>query len=134
MEPVGLWFATMNYCVHSVMYFYFFLSYFRGIFKYLRNSPIALLITTMQFMQMCVGVFVTYSAYIAHTTEEDCFGDAANLRMGLAMYFVYACLFFNLFYNRYIAAPKDDVEKPLKKEGAGGKKSKSKKQNKPKQS
>lgn len=121
MEPVGLWFASMNFCVHSLMYFYFFLSYFRGIFKYLRTSPIAQLITIMQFTQMVVGVYVTYTAYSTNAEDKTCVADPANLRLGLAMYFVYACLFFQLFYNRYIAAPE---EKPV----SAKKKSKTEKQ------
>ena len=45
----GLWFATMNYLVHSVMYTYYFLMVFRRLRPYAR--AIAPFITSVQIIQ-----------------------------------------------------------------------------------
>ena len=53
----GLWFATMNYFVHSLMYFYYFLMTLDAT----RNSvkPFNWILTTLQTSQMVVGIYVT---------------------------------------------------------------------------
>ena len=59
----GLWFAAMNYSVHSVMYLYYFLS-IAGLRRLAR--PIAPIITVVQIAQMAVGSGVTLLAARAH--------------------------------------------------------------------
>jgi len=94
----GLWFATMNYCVHSIMYFYYFLMAIgaRSIVK-----PIAPLITSLQILQMVVGMAVTASTFVWRQDSEGCIVDPANSRMGLAMYTSYFILFAILFKKLY---------------------------------
>ena len=48
--PTGLYFAAMNYTVHAVMYFYYFLS---GVLT--KPPDWALLVTVMQLLQMVGG-------------------------------------------------------------------------------
>merc|ERR1719487_540829 len=54
----GLWFASMNYTVHSIMYFYFGLTQTgeRGR-KFAKRF--AMLVTSLQLLQMVVGIVVT---------------------------------------------------------------------------
>ena len=49
----GIWFASMNYCVHSIMYMYFFLAS-AGFYRLV--STFAPLITFLQITQMIVGM------------------------------------------------------------------------------
>mmetsp|Transcript_24788 Transcript_24788/g.41422 ORF Transcript_24788/g.41422 Transcript_24788/m.41422 type:complete len:314 (+) Transcript_24788:155-1096(+) len=93
----GLWFASANYTVHTVMYTYYFLMA-AGLHKLAR--PCASLITTLQIAQMMMGTTVTaYSAIWSQT--EQCKVDPANYKMGLAMYVSYFWLFAVLFINKY---------------------------------
>jgi len=106
----GLWFAAMNYSVHSVMYLYYFLSSVGWCRKLLKK--VAPLITTVQILQMLVGcsVIVSSSVYLAmdgRDGSEGCFVDPANMRLGLGMYGVYFVLFAMLFKKLYLSpAPK----------------------------
>merc|ERR1711981_528117 len=49
----GLWFAAMNCSVHSIMYFYFFMT---NVGFYKAMQPLAPLITTVQILQMIGGI------------------------------------------------------------------------------
>jgi len=107
----GVWFAGMNYSVHSIMYAYYF---FTSIGYYKLVSPIAPFITFIQIAQMVGGIIVlSYAGYIhinapmleGMTTRESlwesCATDPANWKMGLMMYFSYFCLFVQLFKKKY---------------------------------
>eukprot|EP00051_Salpingoeca_urceolata_P006216 m.82504 g.82504 ORF g.82504 m.82504 type:complete len:331 (+) comp14731_c0_seq4:79-1071(+) len=96
----GIWFAAMNYTVHSVMYLYYALMSL-GIRKMTR--PLAPLITTLQLTQMIMGLVVTVLSAYWHTQDStSCHVDAANYKLGLAMYFSYFVLFAFLFYELYL--------------------------------
>ncbi|KAH9597828.1 ELO family [Trypanosoma melophagium] len=96
----GLWFATMNYCVHSIMYFYYFVCAC-GLRKVIR--PIAPLITTLQILQMVVGTFiVTYTYTVKSLMGKSCDVNGPSLRLGLMMYVSYFFLFSQLFYRSYL--------------------------------
>lgn len=113
--PSGFYYATMNYLVHSIMYFYYFLCCL-GLRKYIR--PIAPLITGMQLLQMVVGtVVVIITAYYSYIDERGCDVDRRTIRMGLAMYGSYFFLFFMLFIHLYLT-------KDTRKKKAGAKKEK----------
>ena len=95
----GIWFAAMNYSVHSIMYFYYFLSSI-GMRSLVR--PIAPFITFIQIAQMFVGISVTVTAAYMHSNDpSSCATDGANWKLGLGMYFAYFCLFCVLFWNLY---------------------------------
>eukprot|EP00906_Rhabdomonas_costata_P003249 RCo004974 len=94
----GLWFAAMNYTVHSVMYFY----YFMMVVGLKMAKPVAPLITMAQLLQMVVGCYITSaSAYYHIQDPPSCHVDPANYRLGLGMYASYLVLFGVLFRNLY---------------------------------
>lgn len=102
MIAPGIWFAAMNYCVHSIMYLYYFLA-IAG-FKRLAR-PIAPYITTIQIVQMVGGIIVTVWAgkQFFQGGVEACYTDSANVKLGLGMYACYFVLFAVLYYNNYLA-------------------------------
>ena len=98
----GLWFATINYCVHSVMYFYYFLSISGGTLRSIAR-PIAPFITAVQLLQMVLGSTLIGAAAYYHTVDDGaCAVHPSNYRLGLAMYLSYFVLFGVLFYNLYL--------------------------------
>ena len=96
----GLWFAAMNYAVHSIMYTYYFAMAARLTWL---AVPFAPLITTTQILQMAVGSYVTFASASEHWHRGDaaCQVDPANYKLGLAMYGSYFVLFCGLFLNKY---------------------------------
>eukprot|EP00755_Sulcionema_specki_P007443 Sspe_Gene.5579::Locus_1845_Transcript_1_1_Confidence_1.000_Length_904::g.5579::m.5579/K10203/ELOVL6; elongation of very long chain fatty acids protein 6 len=115
----GLWFAAMNYTVHSVMYLYYFLmiaGYLRGVTK-----KIAPLITTIQILQMVMGIVVTVTSAYWHVEEgkEGCYVDPANYKLGLGMYSSYFVLFAILFRNLYCSGERKGGPKKKEKEFCG---------------
>jgi elongation of very long chain fatty acids protein 6 len=99
----GMWFATMNYVVHSIMYSYYFLMNLSSITRQL-VKPIAPIITTLQLLQMIVGMAVTVgAAYWMSNHPNGCYNDPANSRMGLMMYTSYFVLFAALFKKLYLS-------------------------------
>jgi elongation of very long chain fatty acids protein 6 len=95
----GLWFASMNFSVHSIMYLYYFLGAI-GARSLIR--PIAPLITSLQLLQMVVGMAVTVASFVWSLDGEGCHVDAANSRLGLIMYTSYFILFAALFKKLYL--------------------------------
>nr|CCC49085.1 putative long chain fatty acyl elongase [Trypanosoma vivax Y486] len=98
-NPSGLWFAAMNYSVHSVMYFYYF-ACACGYRRVVR--PVAPFITTLQILQMVVGTFIVcYTAFHQHISGRGCGVDPINIRIGLVMYLSYLFLFVMFFFGAY---------------------------------
>lgn len=101
----GLWFVTMNFSVHSVMYLYYFIMILG--YKELARK-FAMFITIVQLSQMVVGSVVTgFSAYqywYGESGAEGCHVDPANFKMGLGMYLSYFMLFAKLFWDKYFAS------------------------------
>jgi hypothetical protein len=112
----GIWFATMNFSVHSVMYGY----YFFQIIGVKAVSVFAPFITTVQIVQMIAGMAITYLTAAQHWSgvpwqsegaiggpmnqaKAMCSIHPANYKMGLAMYSSYFVLFAILFYNLYLS-------------------------------
>ena len=103
----------MNYSVHAVMYSYYFLQQVKKPFLRQILKTTAPYITTVQIVQMVVGMSVisfsayahltqTYSQEGATNTGEGCAVDPANYKLGLAMYASYFVLFALLFYQNYV--------------------------------
>ncbi|XP_033355404.1 elongation of very long chain fatty acids protein 6-like [Bombus vosnesenskii] len=94
------WYIVMNYFVHSWMYSYYAL-------KAMEIKPprfIAMMITTMQLVQMVVGFFVTGAAYYyIKIGEKECHATTFNAACGLLMYFSYFVLFAMYFYKTYLS-------------------------------
>jgi len=106
----GLWFASMNYTVHSIMYFYFGLTQCGPAGrKFAKNF--AMLITSMQLLQMVVGIIVTVSSVVYHASGATCYVSLVNSAFGLVMYASYFVLFLQLFLNHYVFAKKTGTKK-----------------------
>ncbi|EPY30396.1 fatty acid elongase [Strigomonas culicis] len=100
--PAGVWFATMNFVVHAIMYFYYFLTSC-GLTKQLR--PFAPLITFLQIAQMAVGTYISIYSYSKYLFGDGCDWTPSNMKLCLLMYTSYAYLFGEFFFKRYIAKP-----------------------------
>jgi elongation of very long chain fatty acids protein 6 len=98
----GLWYASMNYCVHAVMYLYFGLTQCgpRGR-RFAKRF--ARFITTIQLAQMVGGITVTIASVVFHGRGDTCYVSLANSALGLMMYTSYFVLFAQLYYNHYVA-------------------------------
>ena len=109
----GIFFASMNYFVHSIMYTYYFLMCFPVARKFIRK--IAIFITSIQLLQMCVGVAVTFiTAYYYQKTKtsgQSCHVDVFNLELAFGMYTSYFILFGALFRKLYGPKPKNAAPK-----------------------
>ncbi|MBT97056.1 MAG: hypothetical protein CL902_00305 [Dehalococcoidia bacterium] len=100
--PPGIWFAAINYTVHSVMYTYYAMSITGGRLRALAR-PFARYITLFQLGQMVAGALLTAMAAYVHTENpEQCAGDETNYRLGWLMYVSYGVLFAQLFYTMYM--------------------------------
>jgi len=109
----GLWFATMNYAVHTVMYSYYFAMVFARTRPFAKAA--APFITCAQIAQMAVGSAVTARSGFLKARDQTCQVDPANVKLGLAMYGAYFVLFTMLFWDKYVAAAKRGAAA-----GAGG--------------
>lgn len=115
----GIWFAAMNYSVHSIMYFYYFLSCSAVGMRW-AVRPFAPFITFIQIAQMFVGITVTVTAANHHAADpESCATDASNWKLGLGMYTAYFILFVVLFWNLY-CTKKPDKNKTDEENAAAG--------------
>merc|ERR1719203_2012495 len=108
----GLWFATMNYCVHAIMY-----SYYAAMAARLGKmlTAIAPFITALQILQMLGGMIVVVTAGRRLLEDGKCAADPANMKLGFAMYCSYFILFFMLFWNKYVNCPCTDKAGTKKK-------------------
>ena len=97
----GLWFASMNYTVHAIMYFYFGLTQC-GPGGRAFAKKFAMLITSMQLTQMVIGIVVTVASVIYHAYGATCYVSLFNSALGLVMYTSYFILFLQLFLNHYV--------------------------------
>ncbi|XP_054975637.1 elongation of very long chain fatty acids protein 3 [Sorex araneus] len=95
--PAGGWFMTMNFGVHAIMYSYYTL-------KAAHVTPpkfLPMLITSLQILQMVIGVFVSIMAYILRQ-EYGCFMTENALFWSAVLYISYFILFANFFHRTYI--------------------------------
>ena len=106
--PTGIFFATMNYIVHSIMYFYYFLAAVTTPPKWGK------MVTVLQIVQMFGGIFVTAYHYTLLKSVPNCDGSFSNLVAAFVMYTAYMLLFVQFFVQRYIATrPKTGSDKPM---------------------
>jgi hypothetical protein len=91
---IGLWFIAMNYLVHAVMYFYFFLSQVGGFcFSVLHRYKG--MITILQISQMFGGMTVCALGLAFYNNGCKC--NRMNALFGILMYTTYFVLFVHLF-------------------------------------
>jgi hypothetical protein len=96
--PTGIFFASMNYVVHSVMYVYYFLA------AVTKPPKWGKFVTIIQLLQMFIGMFITIYHYYLLETLPNCDGSYANLTFALGVYTAYMALFMEYFISRYIRA------------------------------
>jgi len=96
--PTGIYFTAMNYSVHAIMYFYYFLAATCS-----RPPKWGLLVTILQLVQMAVGIAITLShlRILLTGTVQHCDGHIPNLTAALGMYASYFVLFAQFLFNRY---------------------------------
>ncbi|XP_050593834.1 elongation of very long chain fatty acids protein 6-like [Bombus affinis] len=94
------WNAVVNFFVHSWMYSYYAL-------KATRFDPpkwIAMMITTLQTVQMIWGCFVTIMAYsYVKSGQVECHVKLQNAKIGLLIYLSYFILFGRFFKQAYMS-------------------------------
>jgi elongation of very long chain fatty acids protein 6 len=101
--PSGIFFAQMNYGVHSVMYFYYFLMAIKI------KPPWAMMVTVLQISQMFVGVALTVLNFI-FVGSENCVISHSNNLAAFLMYGSYLFLFLQFFISRYLVKSKKKKE------------------------
>jgi len=111
------WFVVMNFAVHSLMYTYYA---FRAL-RFRIPKYVAMVITSLQLVQMVVGCLVNYIAYTLKRRGVECGVSNTNLKMSLLMYTSYFVLFARFFYNSYFrkreaGKKEEDKIKQIKKE------------------
>ena len=100
-NPIGIVFVVMNYAVHSIMYFYYFLMAVKCKPKWFNS----IWITVSQISQMVVGVTVTCAnvAIISSMAKagKECNAKRENNVAAMIMYGSYLFLFLEFFFKRY---------------------------------
>jgi len=92
----GAYYGAMNFCIHAVMYTY----YTFAACKIKMPKFINVFITSIQTMQMFVGVFVTIILWF-QLKNPECPIHKYNLLAGSLMYSTYLYLFCQFFYKSY---------------------------------
>ena len=90
----GMFFATMNLCVHSVMYLYYALAA-AGFAKIMAKYNLNVVLTTGQIVQMVGGVLILYKSVNCQQFDQRGFV------IGTVMYTSYLLLFCKLFIDKY---------------------------------
>ena len=94
----ALYFVTMNYTVHSIMYGYYCLMIMKMKPKWIKPA----FITMCQILQMIVGSFVQLSSLYYHYNDNKCSGlNKNNIILGGLMYLSYFGLFTKFAIDRY---------------------------------
>jgi len=91
------WFVVMNFVVHALMYTYYA---FKAL-KYRVPKFVAMVITSLQLLQMVIGCVVNYMAFTFKQNGMQCGVSDTNLKLSLLMYTSYFVLFARFFYNAY---------------------------------
>ncbi|CAD5215273.1 unnamed protein product [Bursaphelenchus xylophilus] len=100
LTAASRWFIMMNYAVHSVMYTYY------GLTAYGLRFPklISMSITTLQTVQMIVGVYIScYVALVKWYYHDVCHQSDSNLLFCFGIYLSFAVLFMNFFIKSYLS-------------------------------
>jgi len=107
--PSAAFFGPINACVHSAMYFYYFLMAVDMKPKWF--NP--LWITVFQLSQMVVGVCVSLASFYFYKTDQNCFVTSKLLWAAFLIYGSYLYLFAAFFVRRYLSKQEKKTEKVL---------------------
>ena len=105
----GMFFASMNLSVHSVMYVYYGVAAL-GYAKAMAKMNLNIILTTGQIIQMVGGIYI-----LIKSTDCTKF-DSKGFTVATIMYSSYFLLFSRLFYDKYVAA-KETKKDALKAAG-----------------
>lgn len=108
--PIGIFVASINYVIHSIMYFYYFLHAIEKRPKWGR------IITQMQIAQMFIAMCLILYHYRLMTTVRNCDGSYKNITSGLPLAAAYLVLFTQFYISRYVSSRKRSVTSPLQRE------------------
>ncbi|XP_060830408.1 elongation of very long chain fatty acids protein 6-like isoform X2 [Bombus pascuorum] len=97
-SATGRWFMTMNFFVHSWMYSYYALK----AMGFRIPKWIAIIVTTLQLIQMIVGCAIVFAAYYYMQTNE-CNVTLYNIKISMLMYLSYFILFARFFQQAYLS-------------------------------
>jgi len=104
-NPAGLIYSTMNYGVHAVMYFYYFLMSIKAKPKWFNPKWI----TILQITQMVCGSIVSLASFNL-IRRPGCWAKFENCASILIMYVSYFFLFMQFFLRRYVIV--DTTKRP----------------------
>merc|ERR1719499_785578 len=107
--PTGIWFALVNYGVHSIMYSYYACTQFNEAARCFAR-PFAPFITIVQTSQMVFGLIIIFSNMYFASKDPECLSSPTNNLIGLALYFSYFILFAQMFVNRFLFPAKKAKE------------------------
>jgi len=93
------WFGTINYFIHAIMYSYYTITALRIIRI---PKAISMIITSLQIIQMIVGVYATLKAYQNKLVYDSCKISYGTIGLALLMYGSYFMLFFKFFFDKYV--------------------------------
>eukprot|EP00090_Calanus_glacialis_P031489 TRINITY_DN5205_c0_g1_i1.p1 TRINITY_DN5205_c0_g1~~TRINITY_DN5205_c0_g1_i1.p1 ORF type:complete len:286 (-),score=49.11 TRINITY_DN5205_c0_g1_i1:80-892(-) len=102
------WFMVMNYSVHALMYSYYAVK----ALKIPVPKVLAMVITSLQLLQMVFGCGVNILAWRYKANGRDCAVSTNNLYWSFLMYTSYFMLFARFFYLAYFV-PKPKVAKKV---------------------
>ena len=96
------WYIVMNYFIHSIMYTYYALraAHFR------MPSLVRMSVTSLQIVQMVIGLVVTISVLVIKHNGGDCHQTYSNAAAAVLMYGSYFVLFIHFFYQQYARPPR----------------------------
>jgi len=94
------WYIVLNFTIHSFMYSYYGLKSLR----YRIPKQVAVFITSIQLIQMVVGVVVNVHAYQSKQSGIECDVNYHNINLSLIMYTSYFVLFLRFFYKTYLSS------------------------------
>jgi len=98
-SSAGIYFIAMNYTVHAIMYFYYFMNELGIVPKWFKTE----LITSIQLAQMFGGMFIVGSSiHYYYETKGNCSNQTSTLICGFLMYASYAYLFLEFFIGKYL--------------------------------
>jgi len=96
----GIYFASVNYFIHSIMYFYYGMTQFSDYTRKLAR-PFAWPITLLQLSQMAFGLMIIGVNVYYRYHREWCYTFPTVNFLATLMYFSYFVLFLQLFLTRY---------------------------------
>lgn len=114
-SAAGIWFVSMNYTVHAIMYFY----YYMGVIKRVPKDFPAWIITGLQISQMIVGTTIVGASFYYYFAGGEiykpgtCNNIPENLVAGGVIYGSYLYLFVEFAVKRYLSKSENKKGKEL---------------------